>query len=201
MKYDSENELLTCGARGEIFDGFNIYYEYSFDNELFKTGFSISFGSLTGGVKSISEKNILKPEKYKAFAYIPLKRERTVIPPPVSYIAEYDMGNIIKDYPFYGGFSDFIPAVKRKYPQSIYSFLCDMKNIAETDEIKAVIFKNQHFLTSYANITENIRSSEKCLNQKIKRFTSILIMPETIHTHLQHQQQMKSSLIRQVLLI
>ena len=166
MKYDSDNEFVTCGARGEILDGINIYYEYSFDKELFETGISLSLSSLTAGVKSVSGKNILNPEKYKGFAYIPAKRERTIIPPPVSYIAEYDMGNIIKDSPYQGGFSDLIPALKRRYPQSIYNFLCDMQNIAETDEIKAVIFKNQYFLTSYANITEISEALKMLKNEK-----------------------------------
>ena len=168
FKYDDENELTSAGIRAEPVDGFNIYSEYLFDDEVFETGLSLSLGHLTAGVKGTSEKDNLVPEKGKAFAYIPAKRERTSVKAPLSIIAEYDMGNVIRDYPVSGSLADFIPMLRRGNANSIYNFVRDMEDIAETDEVKAVMFKNQMFLASYANITE-ISDALKKLKEKGKK--------------------------------
>ena len=168
LKYQDENELTTAGIRAEPLDGINIYSEYFFEDEVFEAGISISLSHLTAGIKGSAEKNEIIPERGKASVYIPFKRERTSVKAPVSLIAEYDMGNIIRDYPVSGGLADFVPLLRSNYSNSIYNFIRDMEDIAETDEIKAVIFKNQMFLTSYANISE-ISDALKRLKEKGKK--------------------------------
>ena len=153
FEYRVENEITSGGIYLEPVNGLRLYSEYRFDKEIFEAGLSMSVNYFTAGIKGLTDRDY-NPEKWRAFAYMPLKRERSVVKSPFSYIAEYDMGNVVRDYPSDSGFSGFVPGLRKNYSKSLYDFIRDMENIAETDEIKAVIFKNQHFLTSYANITE-----------------------------------------------
>ena len=153
LKYLNENEILTGGVRLEPVDGLNLSAEYSFVREIFEAGISLSLNHFTAGIKGISD-NDYKLDRGRIFSYIPVKSERSVIKDPVPLIAEYDMCSIITDYPSAGGIFDIIPGRRKPFSESLMNFLLDMENIGETDEIKAVIFKNQYFMTSYANITE-----------------------------------------------
>ena len=168
FKYNDDNEFTSAGIRAEPVNGLNIYSEYLFDDEVFEAGLSLSLGHLTAGCKGISEKDELSLKKGKAFAYIPVKKERSSVKAPVSIIAEYDMGNVIRDYPVSVSIADFIPILRRGNSNSIYNFVRDMEEIGEIDEVKAVMFKNQMFLTSYANISE-ISAALKKLKQKGKK--------------------------------
>ena len=167
LEYRSENEIAATGLRLEPFDGFNIFSEYIFDVNRFQAGISLSCSHMTAGVKGVF-KDDYRPEKGKVFSSVTYKQSRSAVNLRHNLIAEYDMGNVISDYPQSGGFADFLQGSGKGFSNSLYNFIEDMDRIAETGEIKAVIFKNQHFMTSYANITE-ISEVLKKLRQKGKK--------------------------------
>ena len=153
FKYEDEHEAASWGIRLEPLDGFSIYTDYYFEKSILESGLSLSLNHFTAGLKGETDTDYY-PETGKMFASIPVRRQRSVIATSPSIIVEYDMGNIIRDYPGGNNIISSLIAGGKGGTNSIYNFLRDMENIANTPEIKAVIFKNQMFLTSYANISE-----------------------------------------------
>ena len=141
------------GIIAEPVDGFKIRGEYSHEEKEFSAGITFSSRFLSTSASSqVTGSRALKSGNIAMFASA--RRMRSKAPLPGKILIEYDRGGVIRDFPR-EGFS-FASAVfdRGKNEISLMEFLSDMEKIRQDPDIDAVLFREQPFITSFANISE-----------------------------------------------
>ncbi len=149
------SDILSPLAYGLIFEPVNgIIIRGDFDHEKKNLNAGIAFNArfLSAAVNSGLYDNPFAKGNFSLFASA--KRMRSVISAPGKIMALYAKADVISDFPadrsFGGGFSPF----QKTGGISLLEFINDMEMIKNDPDIDAVLFKDQYFITSFANIAE-----------------------------------------------
>ncbi|MCL2704861.1 MAG: signal peptide peptidase SppA, partial [Spirochaetaceae bacterium] len=164
------SDLLSPLAYGLILspvDGIKIRGDFDHDNKTFNAGIVFNTRYLSTAVNSQLHDNAFGRGNYSVFASA--KQMRTVVPPFVKTMAVYKKANVIRDFPLERSLMTQLLQSKENRGISLLEFRNDMEKIKNDPDIKAVLFKDQHFITSFANIVEisKILSEVKASGKKI----------------------------------
>ncbi len=148
---------FSSGVSLEPLDGVLLKGEFNHDEEIFSAGITFSTQFLSTSVNSeVSGGNSFGNGNYSLFASG--KRMRSALPMPVKVMIEYDRAGVISDFPRDWLSIRKIVTDRSKGEISLFEFLSDMEKIKEDPDIDAVIFRDQQFITSFANIMEISRA-------------------------------------------
>ena len=142
---------LATGLKIMPIDGVEIYCHWDFRDEKLVTGLNLSWnrfllgGDVTSaGTDSWHEGSIQTFASFKHMRSISGHQNTMVV---------YDAAQVITDTPrLYAAAEDFIPDPSPS--RSIFEFLQDMEGLLNSPEVKAVVFYNQAFKTSFSNLIE-----------------------------------------------
>ncbi|MDX9800009.1 MAG: signal peptide peptidase SppA [Spirochaetia bacterium] len=144
---------LSTGLSLEMLDGVILKGDFNHKDEVFNAGITFSTQFLSSSVNSeVSGSNSWRKGNYSLFASG--KRMRSSFPIPFKLMVEYDRAGVINDFP-----RDWLSVRKvisnRSNGEiSLLEFLSDMEKIRQDPDIDAVLFRDQQFITSFANIME-----------------------------------------------
>ncbi|MCL2294130.1 MAG: signal peptide peptidase SppA [Spirochaetes bacterium] len=147
------SDILSPLAYGAIFepvDGIRIRGDFDYGRRIFSAGIAFNTRFLSAGVNSQIRDNSFQRGNFSLFASE--RRMRTVAPAAEKKIVSYGRANIITDFPVDQTFID--RHIGRNRGISLLEFINDMEMIKNDPDIHAVLFKNQRFNTSFANIIE-----------------------------------------------
>jgi len=142
---DSRWDDILLGAFLEPVNGLKFYGGYNLDEENYQVGVSLSLSYLETG-SSLDDTG----ENGSFQAFSTFKKQRTFIDYAAHKAIDYDLADVILDTPVQG-YSSVFP---RKGVRTLIDFLADMESIRKDSSIKALIFRNQDFRTSFANLLE-----------------------------------------------
>jgi len=145
---------LAYGMILEPVNGIRIRGDFDNDKKTFNAGITFNTRFLSTAVNSELHDTPFGTGNFSLFASA--RQMRTVIPAlpsPSRTMVVYNKANIITDFP---EDSSFISAVypRRGRTISLLEFINDMKKIKNNPDITAVLFDNQRFVTSFANLAE-----------------------------------------------
>ena len=131
---------ISLGAFLEPLEGLKIYGDYNFQEESFSLGVTLSFGygEMGSTVKSSGDSQFENGNYRISTSW---NKQRTFLESGFSKTIEYDLAEIISDSPGQGGYS-------------LMSFIQDMEKIKADSSTDTLIFRNQTFRTSFANLLE-----------------------------------------------
>ncbi|MDC7239265.1 MAG: signal peptide peptidase SppA [Spirochaetales bacterium] len=146
---DGEFQGVSLGAFMEPADGIKIFGDYNFENEVFQVGLSLSFSYLELGTAfDVSGDRSWNDGTFSAA--IPVKKQRSFVEHSFNKAVEYDLADVILDTPA-RGYNPFQP---RSGQRTIVDFVLDMEKIKQDSTTDVLIFRNQRFATSFANLLE-----------------------------------------------
>ncbi len=131
---------ISLGAFLELPEGLKIYGDYNFEEGRFSLGATLSFGygEMGSTVKSSGDTQFERGNYRISTSW---NKQRTFLQSGFSKTIEYDLAEIITDSPDQGG-------------RSLMDFIQDMEKIKADSSTDALIFRNQSFHTSFANLLE-----------------------------------------------
>ncbi|MCL2481636.1 MAG: signal peptide peptidase SppA [Spirochaetaceae bacterium] len=158
---------LAYGLILEPINGIKIRGDFDHDNKTFNAGIVFNTRFLSTAVNSELHDNPFEKGNFSLFASA--KQMRTVVPPFIKTMAVYKKANVINDFPLDRSFMNQLVQPKSNKGISLLEFINDMEMIKKDPDIKAVLFKDQSFITSFANIVEisKILSEVKASGKKI----------------------------------
>ncbi len=149
--------FLATGVSIEPVDGLKLSGDFNHADDALSAGITFSSVFLSSSVNSrLTGSESFGKGSFSLFASG--KRMRSLMPLPGKVMVEYDRAGVIRDFPKEGFSIRRIFPDNRKNEISLLEFLGDMEKIRKDPDIDAVFFRDQLFLTSFANITEISRS-------------------------------------------
>ncbi len=146
---NGEFQGLSLGAFMEPADGIKIFGDYNFEKEAFQVGISLSFSYFeTGTAMDVSGDRSWNDGTF--FANLSVKKQRSFVEHSFNKAVEYDLADVILDTPL-RGYNPFQPQRGRR---TLVDFVLDMEKIKQDSTADVLIFRNQSFSTSYANLLE-----------------------------------------------
>ena len=148
-------------------DGIQIRGDFDHDRKTFNAEIVFNTRFLSASVNSELYDDPLGKGNFSLFASA--KQMKTVVPSFVKTMAVYNKANVISDFPLERSLMSQLLQSKRNRGISLLEFNNDMEIIKNDPDIKAVLFKDQYFITSFANIVEisRILSEVKASGKKI----------------------------------
>ena len=163
------SDLLSPLAYGLILEpinGIKIRTDYDYREKTVNAGIAFNTRFISTSANSKFRNNSFEKGNFSLFASE--KRMRTVVPAS-KIMAMYNKANIINDFPSDRSFVDRFIQSERSSTISLLEFINDMEMIKNDPDIHAVLFKDQRFITSFANIAEisKVLSELKASGKKI----------------------------------
>ena len=145
----SEYKTLTGGLSLEPLDGLKFSGFYNFRDETVTLGAALALGHLETGTSATgSEEDPF--HKGDFHFYSSFKKQRSLADSGFRKALIYDMAQTILDAPAPG----YLSEITWNGTRSLMDFIRDMEQIKQDSSVKALIFRNQNFQTSFANLLE-----------------------------------------------
>ncbi len=149
-RWDGEGYLTqSAGMSVEPAEGvkFSGFYDFQEDTATLEAAFALGNVEAGGSASGNREESFLQGDVH---VYSTFKKQRTLTETGFRKALVYDMAQTIMDSP--GG--AYRSAFTWNGERSLLDFIQDMEQIKEDRSVKVIIFRNQHFQTSFANLLE-----------------------------------------------
>ena len=140
---------LTGGLSLEPVQGIKLSGSYNFNDETVSLSAALALGNLETGTSATGsgQETFHQGDMH---VYSTFKKQRSLIDTGFRKALIYDMAQVITDSPGPG----YLPGMSWKGTRSLMDFIRDMEQIKQENSIKALVFRNQDFQTSFANLLE-----------------------------------------------